>query len=82
MHILRAVESERTRWWHAMARRDIALCGVALPGEAGPTPDGSLTDLLCPPCMSAIDRGVENAEATASRIEAAAMEQPPAPGPA
>ncbi|WP_205353707.1 hypothetical protein [Embleya scabrispora] len=82
MHILRSVEIERTRWWHAMGRRDIALCGVALPGEADPTPDDSLTDLLCPPCMSAIDRGIEEAETTAPRVDAPGVERTPAPGPA
>ncbi|MFI6587792.1 hypothetical protein [Embleya sp. NPDC050493] len=64
MHILRAVENEETRWWHATARRDIALCGVALPAETGGAPDETLTDLLCPPCMSAIARGIAGCDTT------------------
>lgn len=63
MHVLRAVEIEETRWWHATARRSTALCGVALPDEAVAGADKSLTDLLCPPCMSAIARGVAGTDA-------------------
>ncbi|MFE3200322.1 hypothetical protein ACWGR4_46535 [Embleya sp. NPDC055664] len=65
MHILRAVESKDTRWWHAVAHFRTAACGVGLPDHTTAAVDDALSDLLCPACMSAI--GGKSAVTTGER---------------